>query len=100
MVIYMVAPFIAMALPRLNASTHKEEVVVADSSSSVGARLVYILAIISFFLGGISAAPGGGGYVYFSMLRYPVVGPGEISLTNKLVRDFAAEGERRAVDDG
>ena len=99
MVIYMVAPFIAMALPRLNASTHKEEVAVADSSSSVGARLVYILAIISFFLGGISAAPGGGGYVYFSMLRYPVVGPGEISLTNKLVRDFAAEGERRAVDD-
>jgi hypothetical protein len=99
MVIYLVAPLIAMALPRFTASTHKEEVVVAESSSSVGARLVYILAIISFFLGGISAAPGGGGYVYFSMLRYPVVGPGEISLTNKLVRDFAAEGERRAVDD-
>ena len=99
MMIYLVAPLISMALPRFATSAHKEEVAVADSSSSVGARLVYILAIISFFFGGISAAPGGGGYVYFSMLRYPVVGPGEISLTNKLVRDFAAEGERRAVDD-
>jgi hypothetical protein len=99
MVIYLVAPLIAMALPRFTAGVRIETETAADASSSIASRFVYILAIISFFLGGISAAPGGSGYVYFSLLRYPIVGPGEISLTNRLVRDFAAEDGRRAVDD-
>ena len=99
MVIYLVAPLIALALPRFTAGVRVETETAADAPLSIASRFVYILAIISFFLGGVSAAPGGGGYVYFSMLRYPIVGPGEISLTNRLVRDFAAEGERRAVDD-
>ena len=99
MIIYLVAPLIALALPNATRRLDDDLVDIADSTSSNSFRFVYILAIVSFFLGGISAAPGGGGYVYFSMLRYPVVGPGEISLTNRLVKDFAAEGARRAVDD-
>lgn len=98
-VIYFTTPLIAMSFNRAIHSSDPQTEHTARVSNGFSGHLVYIFAIVSLFLGGIGAGSTGGGYVYYSLLRYPVVGPGEISLTNKLVKNFSTEGSRIAVDD-
>lgn len=99
-IIYMTAPVLAVALRHGTKSASSEPERGSDEPD--GATVLtfsYVLAVVALFLGGISAPPTGGGYVYYSMLRRPLVGPGEIRLTNKIIRDYASERGRKGVDD-
>jgi hypothetical protein len=98
-VIYLTAPLITMSIDGVTTESEPTGDSVPTHSTAVSGHFIYLIAIVSLFLGGISGGPNGGGYVYYSLLRYPIIGPGEISLTNTLVKDFAREGNRIAVDD-
>lgn len=93
-IIYLVAPLLSFALYQ-NLCPQQ-----APQSTPVApAGLSYLVTVGALFLGGIAAPPTGGGYVYYSMLRQPIVGPGEVRLTNKIVKEFSRESARIAVDD-
>lgn len=98
-VIYLTAPLLAVSFSGFKMTSENSVEIMQSSSSTISGHFVYLIAIVSLFLGGIGGGPNGGGYVYYSLLRYPVIGPGEISLTNSIVRDFYQEGNRIAIDD-
>jgi hypothetical protein len=93
-IMYLAAPLLSWALYSRAGTTEARDTETASPMS-----LSYYLAIGSLFLGGVAAPPTGGGYLFYSMLRQPVVGPGEIRLTNTIVRGFADEVASVAVDD-
>lgn len=59
----------------------------------------YGVAIVSLFLGGIAAPPTGGGYLFTTLLRLPLIGPAGINATHEAIEGFAARGSRIVVDD-
>lgn len=93
-ILYATAPVLALTLPRAQ--------VEEDSGPHRGAVPMYAtygVAIVSLFLGGIAAPPVGGGYLFTSLLRQPLIGPGEITATHLEIEKFALLKDRITVDD-
>lgn len=98
LVIYLVSPVLALSI----GSNRADERPTQDMGGHSGARpfhTTYLVSVVVFFLGGISAPPTGGSYIYTSLLRQPLVGPGEMRLANRIVREFPGTTPRPAVDD-
>jgi len=93
-ILYATAPTLALVLAKQSEP---------DSASSSRGRVpmyaTYGVAILSLFLGGISAPPTGGGFLFTSVLRLPLISPAGITATHSAIEKFAAIGSGIAVDD-
>jgi len=93
-ILYATAPVLALTLTKRR--NDSEELV---GRGHIPMYATYGVAILSLFLGGISAPPTGGGYLFTSVLRLPLISPAGITATHTAIEDFAAIGSRIAVDD-
>jgi hypothetical protein len=96
-ILYATAPILSLAFSSTTKTTNKE------SSNNVRKDFLgfatYGVALGSLFLGGISAAPTGGGYLFTTILRYSPVTPSVISQTHQTIEDFAKIESGIVVDD-
>lgn len=92
-ILYATAPILATSLSaRADMPAQKVE------HGRVVVSATYGVAILSLFLGGVSAPPNGFGYLFTNTLRLPLISPSEISATNRAIEDFARKESRISVD--
>jgi hypothetical protein len=96
-ILYAAAPALALILTKPTRSSE------SDSTDSSRGRIpmyaTYGVAILSLFLGGISASPTGGGFLFTSVLRLPLISPAGITATHHAIEKFAELESGIAVDD-
>lgn len=92
-ILYATAPILAVSLSR-----GSQPSVAATQQRLVPMYATYGVAIMSLFLGGISAPPTGFGYLFTNVLRLPMISPSEITATHKAIEVFAASDSRISVD--
>jgi hypothetical protein len=93
-VLYATAPVLALTL-----SGKRDPDDTAPSRGSIPMFATYGVALLSLFLGGISAPPTGGGSIITSLLRMPPISPAGITATHKAIEEFALIGPGTTVDD-
>ena len=93
-VLYATAPVLALTL-----SGKRDPDDTAPSRGSIPMFATYGVALLSLFLGGISAPPTGGGSIITSLLRMPPISPASITATHKAIQEFALIGPGTTVDD-
>ena len=93
-VLYATAPVLALTL-----SGKRNPDDTAPSRGSIPIFATYGVALLSLFLGGISAPPTGGGSIITSLLRMPPISPAGITATHKVIEEFALIGPGTTVDD-
>ena len=93
-ILYATAPVLALTLPRPSQRIHDD-----TQRGPIPMYATYGVAIVSLFLGGIAAPPTGGGFLFTSLLRLPLIGPAGINATHRAIEDFASIGSRILVDD-
>jgi hypothetical protein len=92
-ILYATAPILATSLStKTDTSTQRIE------HGRIATSVTYGVAILSLFLGGVSAPPNGFGYLFTNTLRLPLISPSEISATHQAIEDFAKDTPRIAVD--
>ncbi|CAB4551998.1 MAG: hypothetical protein F2545_01250 [Actinobacteria bacterium] len=94
-VLYATAPVLALTL----SGRREEDETTSPSRGSVPMYATYGVAVLSLFLGGVSAAPTGGGSILTSLLRLPPISPAGITATHTAIEDFAEIGIGITVDD-
>ena len=92
-ILYATAPILATSLSA-RADTPAQKV----KHGRVMVSATYGVAILSLFLGGVSAPPNGFGYLFTNTLRLPLISPSEISATNRAIEDFARKESRISID--
>lgn len=97
MVIYLTAPLLVQILRESSDTSSSMSTGRPGDNSTT--TLSYMVAGVCLLLGGVAGPPNGGGYVYHSLLRYPIVGPGEVSLVHDVIERFAKSDRVIAVDD-
>ena len=93
-ILYATAPILAIVLTKRE--EHIQETV---ARGHVPMYATYGIAIVSLFLGGISMPPGGGGYLFTTLLRLPMISPAGITATHSAIEQFATLDSGIAVDD-
>jgi hypothetical protein len=93
-ILYATAPVLAIVLTK-----REEHIPESVARGHVPMYATYGLAIVSLFLGGISMPPGGGGYLFTSLLRLPMISPAGITATHSAIEQFAKLDSGIAVDD-
>jgi hypothetical protein len=92
-ILYATAPILATSL-----STKTDTSAQRIEHGRIATSVTYGVAILSLFLGGVSAPPNGFGYLFTNTLRLPLISPSEISATHQAIEDFAKDTPRIAVD--
>jgi hypothetical protein len=95
-ILYATAPILAISFGGGQTKRESDETL---SAARMTVYATYGIAIVSLFLGGISSPPTGGGYLFTSVLRLPLISPAGITATNSAIEKFAAERSGIAVDD-
>ena len=93
-ILYATAPVLALVL-----SKREEHIPESVARGHVPMYATYGIAIVSLFLGGISMPPGGGGYLFTTLLRLPMISPAGITATHSAIENFAKLESGIAVDD-
>ena len=94
-ILYATAPVLALRL-----SPKKSADIETDAHrGTIPMYATYGVAVISLFLGGIAVPPLGGGFLFTTLLRLPLIGPSEIKATHSVIEEFASIGSRITVDD-
>ena len=93
-VLYATAPVLALTL-----SGKRDPDDTAPTRGAIPMFATYGVALLSLFLGGISAPPTGGGNIITSLLRMPPISPAGITATHTAIEDFAKIGIGITVDD-
>ena len=93
-ILYATAPILALVLPK-----PAEHIPESVARGHVPMYATYGIAVVSLFLGGISMPPTGGGFLFTSVLRLPLISPAGINATNLAIENFAKLDEGKAVDD-
>jgi hypothetical protein len=94
-VLYATAPVLALTL----SGKREENESTSPSRGSVPMYATYGVAVLSLFMGGISASPTGGGNILTNLLRLPPISPAGITATHTAIEDFAKIGIGITVDD-
>ena len=93
-ILYATAPILALVLTK-----HEEQNPDSVARGHVPVCATYGIAVVSLFLGGVSMPPTGGGYLFTSVLRLPLISPAGINATNLAIENFAKLDVGIAVDD-